>query len=348
MVPRMYFNADLRGRSHLWRQRFPDGSPEQITSGPTDDQGLAVEPSGNSLITSVGVHESEIWIHDPTGDRPLSSEGEVINYPPPVFSQDGAVLYYLLHREREGSGPELWRTTVESGKSEPVFPGISMLDFDVSPDGKSVVYVTSEPGGKTQLWLAPVDRSSPPRRVGNRGGLSPHFGPQGQIVFERTEGNANYLEQIRPDGSGLSKVVPYSIVEIQGISPGRRWLMAAVPAPPGADAPAIMAIPLDGGPPRRVCTGYCIATWSSSGKFIFISVEAPSRTSPGRSLAIPVGPGETLPTLPRNGIEAMADANVVPGAQSVPRAVLIPGADLDHYAYVKTTVHRNLYRVSLP
>ena len=44
----------------------------------------------------------------------------------------------------------------------------------------------------------------------------------------------------------------------------------------------------------------------------------------------------------------MADASVVPGAQSVPRADLIPGTDLDHFAYVKTTVHRNLFRVSLP
>ncbi len=44
----------------------------------------------------------------------------------------------------------------------------------------------------------------------------------------------------------------------------------------------------------------------------------------------------------------MADANVVAGAQSVPRAELISGADLEHFAYVKTTVHRNLYRVSIP
>jgi DNA-binding winged helix-turn-helix (wHTH) protein/Tol biopolymer transport system component len=184
----MYFTAIVHSHSHLWRQHFPDGSPEQITFGPTDDQGLAVEPSGKSLITSVGVEQSDIWIHDPSGDRPLSSEGEAMNYPPPVFNPDGTVLYYLLQREPEGSGPELWCTNVESGKSEPVFPGISMLGFDVSPDGKRVVYVTSAPGGKTQLWLAPVDRNSPPVRVGNVGGLAPYFGPNGQIVFERAEG----------------------------------------------------------------------------------------------------------------------------------------------------------------
>ena len=345
----MYFTAALQGHSHLWRQHFPDGSPEQITSGPTDDQGLAVEPSGHSLITSIGVSQSDIWIHDPTGERPLTSEGEVVTYwSPPVFRQNDSLLYYLLQRESEVSGPELWRTNVESGKSEPVLPGISMIGFDVSPDGKQVVYVTPAPGGKTQFWLAPVDRSSPPTRVGDVSGLEPYFGPDGQIMFQKTEGNTNYLEQIRPDGSGLSKVLPYPIIEIQGVSPGRRWVMAVVPTPLGVDAPAIMAIPLDGGPARRLCTRYCVPTWSSSGKFLFIPVEDPSRNSPGRSLAIPVGPGETLPDLPPGGIEPMADANVVPGAQSVPRADLVPGRDLDHYAYVKTTVHRNLFRVSLP
>ena len=345
----MYFTAALQGHSHLWRQHFPDGSPEQLTFGPTDDQGLAVEPSGKSLITSVGVGQSDIWIHGPSGDRPLTSEGQVVEYEsPPVFSQHDTFLYYLLQREPEASGPELWRTNIESGKSEAVFSGISMLGFDLSPDGKRVVYVTSAPGGKTQLWLAPLDRSSPATRVGNVSGISPHFGPNGQILFQGTEGNANYLEQIRPDGSGLSKVVPYSISDVQSISPGRRWLIAAVPAPPGIDVPSIMAIPLNGGPARRICASYCLPIWSPSGNFLFVPVEDYSRTSPGRSLAIPVGPGETLPDLPPGGIEPMADASVVPGAQSVPRADFIPGPDLDHYAYVKTTVHRNLFRVSLP
>jgi hypothetical protein len=109
-----------------------------------------------------------------------------------------------------------------------------------------------------------------------------------------------------------------------------------------------MAIPSDGGPALRICASYCVPIWSPSGRFLFVPVEDYSRTSPGRSLAIPVGPGETLPDLPPGGIEPMADASVVPGAQSVPRADLVPGADLDHFAYVKTTVHRNLFRVSLP
>ena len=60
----MYFTASVDGHSHLWRQRFPDGKPEQITSGPIEAEGVAVEPDGRSIITSMGVQESAIWIHD--------------------------------------------------------------------------------------------------------------------------------------------------------------------------------------------------------------------------------------------------------------------------------------------
>ncbi|HEX4029778.1 MAG TPA: winged helix-turn-helix domain-containing protein [Terracidiphilus sp.] len=344
----MYFTATVDGQSHIWRQRFPDGTPEQITFGPTEEDGVAMEPSGRALITSVGVRESAIWIHDASGERSLSSEGEVVGeLSPPVFSPNAGVLYYLLQREGD-SGPQLWRTVVGSGESEAMFPGISMTAFDVSPDGKHVVYTTAESGGTTQLWLAPVDRSVPARKVGISGARSPHFGPRGQILFQQTEGNANYLEQIDPGQSRPSKVFPYPILEFQGVSPSGRWATVAVPRTPEGNFPEMLAIPLDGGASRRICTAYCRPTWSTNGKFLFVPVEEPSRTGAGRSLAIPVGPGESLGDLPAGGIAPLAESGVVRGAQSVGRGELVPGKDPGQYAWVNTLVHRNLYRISLP
>ena len=89
----MYFGVNVGGRSHLWRQRFPDGTPEQITFGPTEEEGIAVAPDGRSLITSVGTHQSAIWIHDTAGDRPISSEGFAAF---PRLSADGKRVFYLL------------------------------------------------------------------------------------------------------------------------------------------------------------------------------------------------------------------------------------------------------------
>jgi hypothetical protein len=176
----------------------------------------------------------------------------------------------------------------------------------------------------------------------------PHFGAGGQILVQQTEGNANYLEQINSDGSHRSKIFPDPIGWFQSVSPGRRWVTAEVPRAPDTNLPAIMAIPLAGGAPQRICAPYCLTSWSTDGKFLFVSVEDSSRTSPGRSLAIPVGPGESLPNLPVGGIAPLAEPSVVQGAESVGRGELVPGKDPEHYAWVNTTVHRNLYQISLP
>ena len=104
---------------------------------------------------------------------------------------------------------------------------------------------------------------------------------------------------------GVQKSSPIRLVIFPGISPGRKWLTGVVPYPDGKSVvPMVMAIPLDGGPPLRICAGYCLLAWSSSGKFLFIAVRSGDETSPGRSLAIPVGPGESLPALPPGGIRA--------------------------------------------
>jgi DNA-binding winged helix-turn-helix (wHTH) protein/Tol biopolymer transport system component len=346
----MYFVAWVEGQSHIWRQRYPNGQPEQITFGATSEQGLAVDPDGRSVITSVGVNQSAIWIHDDHGERSLSSEGEVVNFDsPPTFAPDGKTLYYLVWHHPTTTEPELWRLAVDSGRTEAVFPGLFMSSYDVSPDGKQVVYATAPRNGKSQLWLAPIDRSSPPKRLGASGETTPRFGPKGKILYRVTEGNANFLEQMNQDGTGRSRVVPYPIIDIQSISPGKKWLMAMLPYPDGKRvSPMPMAIPLDGGPPRRMCVSYCAPTWSLNGRFLFVSVDSASQKDPGRSLAIPVGPGETLPDLPPQGLPSGAQPDMVPGSVSVNREQLVPGEDPSHYAYVKTASHSNLYRISLP
>src|SRR5262249_23217582 len=162
----MYFGAEVEGRHHLWRQRFPSGQPEQITSGPTEEDGVAVAPDGRSLITSIGLQESAVWIHDDHGDRPLSSEGQVaaLGTLSPVtnflawqstrFSPDGKSLYYLMRRDSPSSPSELWRIDFASGKSMPVLRGVSIADYDISSDGKEVLYSTPRSGKASQIWLA--------------------------------------------------------------------------------------------------------------------------------------------------------------------------------------------------
>jgi hypothetical protein len=91
----MYFGAAVGGGSHLWRQKFPNGAPEQITFGPLEEEGVAVAPDGQSLVTPVETRQSAIWIHDAAGERPISSEGYAML---PRLSRDGTRVFYLLAR----------------------------------------------------------------------------------------------------------------------------------------------------------------------------------------------------------------------------------------------------------
>ena len=55
----MYFTSVASGAFHIWREHFHDGKQEQVTFGPTEEEGITMAPDGLSFITSVG---SRQWV----------------------------------------------------------------------------------------------------------------------------------------------------------------------------------------------------------------------------------------------------------------------------------------------
>ena len=352
----MYFGVEVEGNHHLWRQRFPAGEPEQITSGPTEEDGVAVPPDSRSLITSIGSRQSAVWIHDNQGERELSSEG-FVTFPEtsglfgtmPVFSRDAGSLFYL-NSESEGAAAELWRTDLKSGKSEAVLRGMSILEYDISTDGKEVVFSTQPIGKPSQIWLASLNRSSPPRLASSSGEDSPHFGRAGEILYRLSEGKTHYLARMNRDGSNRLMVVPYAIGNVEYISPDRKWITTISPTPEGSAATdgGTLAVPTDGGAPRWICRGCGLATaWAPDGKFLYVSLRRESRGSPAKTVAISIPQGQTLPNLPPSGIQGLDLETAFPGAHVIEAWNISPGPEPSVFAYVKTTTHRNLFRIPL-
>jgi DNA-binding winged helix-turn-helix (wHTH) protein/Tol biopolymer transport system component len=348
----MYFGADVKGNRHLWRQRFPDGVPEQITFGATEEEGLAVPPDGRSLITSLGIRESAVWIHDRSGERALSSEGyavpmRVFPYSSVKFSVDGKLLFYLLQRDSQASASELWRTDVVSRKSEPVLRGVSMIEYDLSSDGKEVLFSTQQVGKSSQLWLAPLDRSSPPKMIGSTGEAWPRFGAADQVLFQLSQDKANYLYRMNRNGSDRSRVVPYPVGNIEGASPDGRWIIVGTTSLKCGGG-ALAALSTTEGAERCICQEPCMAAWAPDGRFLYLGLEPPSRTGPGKTIAIPVPPGEMLPTLPVTGVHGLDDVADFRGARIINGWGISPGPDPSIFAFLKTTMHRNLFEIPLP
>ncbi len=343
----MYFGVAMGGKRHLWRQRFPDGQPEQITSGSTEEDGLAVAPDGRSLITSISTKQNAIWIHESSGDRALSTEGYADDARPPWFSSDGKRLYYLLRHDSPESPNELWRADLSSGSSEAVLPGVSMREYDISNDEAEVVFTTQPAGQASQLWIAPLNRSAPPRMIGATGEVQPHFGPDGQVLFRLTDGNAFYLAKMGRDGSGRAKFFPSPVLDFEGISPDRRFAILGLPYQPNNPSRGHeVAFPLKGGRARNLCDG-CPISWSPDGRYLYLGVAPPSQKNPtGKTLVFPVLPGETFPSWHASGIRSEVEALDIPGAQVIHQANIGPGLG-STYAYVKPTIHANLFRIPL-
>ena len=351
----MYFGATVGGSSHLWRQKFPDGAPEQITFGPLEEEGIAVAPDGQSLVTSVGTRRSAIWIHDAAGERPILSEGYAAA---PRLSRNGARVFYLLVQgwvlSRFGwaaSSSELRSVDLASGKTNSVLPGVSVTDYDISHDEKEVAFTTGDGGGASEIWLASLDRRTPPRQIA-RAGDQVSFAADGHLVFRSLEENTNLVVRIKKDGMGRERITTAPVLDKNGVSPDGEWVLVSSPGA-GVDAvPATLAVPIrGGGPPRKICAPTCHAAWSSDGKFFYVSLDpsaaATSPGTPGKVLAIPVPAGKSLPELPVSGINLAAALTELPGARVIEHGSLSTGPDPSTFVFTKTDLQRNLFRIPL-
>jgi eukaryotic-like serine/threonine-protein kinase len=339
----MYFSSDSGGAFHTWRQRFPDGQPEQITSGPTEEEGLAMAPDGRSFITAVGLTQSSVWVHDGGGDRQVSLEGYALA---PKFTPDGKRLLYQV---RKGAASELWVAELDSGRSEPLLSGIAVAlsgggsadpprGYDISPDGRQVVVASPDNGGKFRLWLAPLDRRSPPRQIPNVEGALPVFGATGEVFFHRVEGTSAFLYRVREDGSGLRKAFDPSIVGIMGESPDRTWLALG--------AGGLVIFRVDGGAPLQTrIAGRTLLRWSGDGKHVFVQSLPTSRD---KTYVVPVTPGRPLPESFIDGLPSEQEIVKLPGVRVVASTDVMPGRTADTYAFTRESVQRNLYRIPVP
>jgi hypothetical protein len=72
-----------------------------------------------------------------------------------------------------------------------------------------------------------------------------------------------------------------------------------------------------------------------------------SAASPGKTLAIPVPAGKSLPDLPANGIGLATAGGELPGTRVIEHGSLSPGPDPSTYVFTKTDQQRNLFRIPL-
>jgi eukaryotic-like serine/threonine-protein kinase len=345
----IYMSIHTGDNFHIWRQRFPDGQLEQITSGPTEEEGIALDPNGGSFITSVGLRQRTVSIRDVRGERQISVEGYTYA---PKLSADGKKLYYRILKG--GTSPflgpsELWVADLESGHSEALLPGFAVTSYDISLDGRRVVFSAFDDGGKSHIWLAPTDRRSSPRQVPDVEGDMPVFGLPGELIVHSVEGGGSFAFRVHEDGTGKQKLAAQQISEILSISPDAQWLVTNGLPTGGETTISTLILPMGGGPSIEILNGFCKAQWQPDGRFFYLSVYTGMQSAGayGKTYVLPVPHGKMLPDIPVGGFSSEAAIAALPGVRVIDSADIAPGASPDVYAFSRQTIHRNLYRVPL-
>ena len=347
----MYFTSNAVSANHIWRQRFPDGKPEQITAGPTEEEGIAMAPDGRSFVTAVSLQGASLWLHDAGGDRQISLEG---NAATPAFTADGSKLLYRVVREQPNEFAfyrdlgEVMVADLKTSRSEPLAPGFPVLNFDISPDGRQVVMEAPDNAGRARLWLAPLDHSEPLRQIPNVEGAQPHYGPAGEILFRHIEGastasgSLGFIYRVLPDGTGLRKALeqPVHLFNYpRPISPDGRSVFAWGPLP--GDGPAAgQVFSLDGKPPITL-GGNGQVSWGAGGALL-------SYYAAPEAFYFPLAPRQILPRIPAGGFRSSEEIARLPGGRRIEGRLITLGPTPDVYAFYRGNTQRNLYRIPVP
>jgi eukaryotic-like serine/threonine-protein kinase len=353
----MYFSSNSSGSFHIWRQRFPEGAPEQITDGPTEEEGIAPDPDGRSLLTSVGTRRSSIWIHDERGEREISREGYAFIPKTPnggtsqPLSADGRLVYYLVRQgavrfgglgERVG---ELWAADVATGASKPIVTGRNVIGYDSSHDGTQLAFAALDDRGVSHVWLMRLDRADRPRQISPMEMDSPRFDRAGDLFSRGRENDQTFVYRLRAGGTP-DKLLNQPVAFFLTVSPDGDWIIAKVPEERGRSGTLInKAFRTSGlGPPLTLCHG-CEIDWTPNGRSMLVRFPGGSASS-GETLIVPLGPHEAMPAFPAEGFQSRADFAGLSIALVTNGWVYPIGAG-SRYVFARASTQRNIYRIAL-
>lgn len=354
----MYFTVDTwTAGFHVWRQRFPEGAPQQLTpSGASEEEGLAMMPDGKSFITTAGTQQSAIWLHDQTVDKQITSEGYAFS---PTLSPDGKKVYYL--RRVTGShsyfSGELWVSNVATGAAERLFPGLVLTHFSISRDGEKVVFATEQGQARSGIWVGWLDGTQAPRQLTFAGEYRVFFGRPGQILYQGNQASPKIM-RINEDGGGQVALSDLDIMQLQSVSPDGRWALVGVAAPGGHGDRNVMslAVPLEGGPPITVCDNCALGfgssrssapllSWSLDGKWVYVSLR-PFPFGSVKTAAIPIQSATAPPSFAK-GFASDADFARILGARLINENDVYSGISPNYFVSTRRSAKANLFRIYL-
>jgi dipeptidyl aminopeptidase/acylaminoacyl peptidase len=245
---------------------------------------------------------------------------------------------------------------VDGAQPERVLPGVRMSSFDLSPDGAKVIYTTPEEDPHAGIWIAPLDRRSPPRQLTQDREFRARFGPNGQIIYV-SSAQPLHLMRMNEDGSDRREISQDPIIYLIDVDPVHGWVTATTASSQGDGSNELRGYSLNGGPSTVICD-ICIAgvgpgriqappaSFSPDGNWLYFGLRFAGEGSTSTA-AVPLRNGVPV-NLVRDGHMREQDVVRYLGAKLLPEREVFPGKDPARYLYTRSSALTNIYRITLP
>jgi hypothetical protein len=221
-----------------------------------------------------------------------------------------------------------------------------VIGYDVSRDGRQLVFAALDERGTSHVWLARLDRPDTPRQLAEFEADSPRFDAVGDIFCRGTENGTRFIYRLR-EGRAPEKAVQQPVLFFQTTSPDGTWLIAKVLPVDRQDGYQVtMAFQRAGGPPAPLCAN-CEVDWTPNGRSLVIRFTPADPAAPGRSFMVTLESGSMLPRWPAHGIRSRDDLNHLRIAREV-EGWIYPSDTGSTYVFARSTTQRNIHRVPLP
>lgn len=151
------------------------------------------------------------------------------------WSRNGKILAFTVQDEKTGN--DIW--LLEPGKEPRPFVASRFNEIhpDISPDGRSLLYASNEPG-RYEVFVKPLTGEGPPRQVSVGGGGSPLWSRDGSAMFywgstpptanQPQSARALFRVHVNAGREGLAFGLPEKLFEGEGSqgAPGQTWDVA--------------------------------------------------------------------------------------------------------------------------
>ncbi len=273
----------------LWAISYPSASARRLTNNLNGHSGVSITSDGSSIVTMESYARSAIWVSpnlDPNAAKSvMPSTGDTWGF---SWTPENRLVYV----SDQSGATEVWIMDSDgSGAKQVTRDGVLKLVPVVSPDGRFIVYVSSEGGG--QLIRIDIDG-------GNRVVLgksidpdNPDFSRDGKwIIYSAWMNGKQGVFRVLIDGTKVERLTNY-VADEPRYSPDGTTFACFVLDEKGQKWNRIAIVPSAGGDPV---------------KYLDVPVETSIRRGPiwtpdGKSITVIVSPGEEqhLYRLPLDG-----------------------------------------------